>query len=364
MPMDTSLMRALPRLVATTLVALPLLAVGACSEDVSSPAARTDPDAGAADGAAATEGGVHVDASGDGGSNGTDPWTSFASGTTEDLFAIWGTSASDVWAVGDKGAVTHFDGTSWKVMDSTVQTKLTSVHGTSASDVWAVGEEGTAIHFDGTAWSTKETGISYEDLNCVWAVDASDVWAVGGSVFGSEGYIAHFDGASWSVTTTGRGLGGVWASAKDDVWIVGGRTMAGEDGVILHKTTGDFETLPSRQQMFLTAIMGSSPTKLWIVGGNLNTATTVTGDGTPTSWTGLDHRPGSMLSDVWTHGDDVWAVGGSGSTNIMHVRLGTKTGWDPITVPDEGPAVSAVWGTDDGSIWLAGAAGTIRRHRP
>lgn len=364
MPIDARLRRALPRLVPTALVALSLLAAGACSDDPSSsPATGTDADAGAADGSPPSEGGIHEEASVDG-STGTEPWTSFDGGTTEDLFAIWGASASDIWAVGDKGAVVHFDGTSWKAADSTVQTKLTSVHGTNASDVWAVGEDGTALHFDGATWSAKKTGLSSEDLNCVWAVDASDVWAVGGSLFGSEGYVAHYDGASWSVTSKGRGLGGVWASAKDDVWIVGGRTMAGEDGVILHKTTGDFETIASRQLMFLTAVMGNSASELWIVGGNLNTATTVTGDGTPTSWKGLDHRPGSMLTDVWTRGDDVWVVGGSGSTNIMHARKGSKTGWEKIAPPDGGPAVNAVWGSDDGSIWLAGMGGTIRRHRP
>jgi hypothetical protein len=358
-------MRSIPRACWTALAALPLFAAGACGgDDGATPDPGVDAGSGMTDGSVAIDADSPRDGAVDGDPTTTEPWTSFASGTTADLHAVWGPSASDIWAVGDVGTITHFDGTTWKTVESAIEAKLTSVHGTSASDVWAVGEDGAVIHFDGTAWSPRKTGLSYEDFNCVWAVDPSDVWAVGGSVFGSEGTIAHFDGTSWSAKFSGRGYGGVWASGKNDVWIVGGRTMAGEDGVLLHKTTGDFESLASGQLQFLTAVMGSSPTEIWIVGGNLNTATTVTGDGTPLSWKGLDHRPGSMLTDVWTRGSDVWAVGGSGATNILHLRKGSGAGWDELTPPDGGPAVNAVWGTDDGSVWFVGKGGSVRRHRP
>ena len=36
--------------------------------------------------------------------------------TVSQLRAIWGTSESDVFAVGDYGAIIHYDGTSWSPM--------------------------------------------------------------------------------------------------------------------------------------------------------------------------------------------------------------------------------------------------------
>ncbi|MDF2693089.1 MAG: hypothetical protein K0S65_1472, partial [Labilithrix sp.] len=36
-----------------------------------------------------------------------------ASPTTADLNAVWGSSSSDVWAVGNAGVVLHYDGKSW-----------------------------------------------------------------------------------------------------------------------------------------------------------------------------------------------------------------------------------------------------------
>jgi hypothetical protein len=38
--------------------------------------------------------------------NGTS-WSSVSSGTTRFLFGVWGTSASDVWVVGDVGTILH-----------------------------------------------------------------------------------------------------------------------------------------------------------------------------------------------------------------------------------------------------------------
>src|SRR5712664_3366866 len=93
-------------------------------------------------------------------------WSSVASPTTLSLVAVWGSSATDVWAVGNLepqgGAMVHYDGTSWSsVMNGTF---LNAVWGTSASDVWAVGCCGTVLlHYNGTTWSNL-TGSSSQRL--------------------------------------------------------------------------------------------------------------------------------------------------------------------------------------------------------
>src|SRR5438309_411554 len=46
------------------------------------------------------------------------------------LEAVWGTGATDVWAVGEGGTAVHFDGHAWALTDTGTTESLTSVHGT------------------------------------------------------------------------------------------------------------------------------------------------------------------------------------------------------------------------------------------
>ena len=53
-----------------------------------------------------------------------------------------------------------------------------SVWGSGASDVWAVGDSGTILHWDGSAWTSASSGTTFA-LFGVWGSGANDVWAVG-----------------------------------------------------------------------------------------------------------------------------------------------------------------------------------------
>ncbi|MDF2694192.1 MAG: hypothetical protein K0S65_2575, partial [Labilithrix sp.] len=59
---------------------------------------------------------------------------------------------------------------------------LTSVWGSSASDVWAVGAHGTILHYDGVAWEKVERpdGEVAYTMRAVWLERADDVWIVDG----------------------------------------------------------------------------------------------------------------------------------------------------------------------------------------
>jgi len=61
------------------------------------------------------------------------------------LFDVWGTSSSDVFAVGSEGTILHYDGTQWSEMPSGTRDWLTSVWGTSSGDVVVVGGTGTIL---------------------------------------------------------------------------------------------------------------------------------------------------------------------------------------------------------------------------
>jgi len=60
----------------------------------------------------------------------------------EDHASVWGAAPDDVWAVGDFGAISHFDGARWtQIQYGTFPFLpfLSKVHGSSAHDIWAVG---------------------------------------------------------------------------------------------------------------------------------------------------------------------------------------------------------------------------------
>lgn len=95
------------------------------------------------------------------------------------LGAVWGTSASDVYAVGGDGAILHYDGATWSPMASGTKEYLVAVRGTSPSDVVAAGGDGTLVHFDGTAWQPLTSGTETQ-LASVWGTSSGDVHVVGG----------------------------------------------------------------------------------------------------------------------------------------------------------------------------------------
>ena len=70
----------------------------------------------------------------------------------DSLFGIWGSSATNAWAVGAHGKIMHFDGTQWTSVATPTSNKLVRVWGSSASSVWALGDS-ALVHYDGTAWT-------------------------------------------------------------------------------------------------------------------------------------------------------------------------------------------------------------------
>lgn len=165
--------------------------------------------------------------------------------------AAWGSSATDIWAVGYQ-MVQHWDGTLWTAVPTATASDLIAVHGLTADDVWAVGSGGAALHWDGRTWSSVETGTN-ATLRGVWGRAADDVWAVGtcsltpGTIrdcdpqSGNEALIVHWDGRAWRRVASGTRswLNAVWGRSANDVWAVG------VGGTILHWDGAAWTATPS-----------------------------------------------------------------------------------------------------------------------
>ena len=134
-------------------------------------------------------------------------------------------ASNDVWAVGEFREVTealtpqpllvHWNGTAWQqVLGESFAGELQSIYGTSPSDVWAVGsgkpipeDPATTLieHWDGASWTEVVSPPALPGdnfLRAVYAITPDDVYALG---YGFNGIssrplalIFNWDGNSWT----------------------------------------------------------------------------------------------------------------------------------------------------------------------
>ena len=88
----------------------------------------------------------------------TGEWKLMESGTEEYLLGVWGSSPSNIFAVGDNATVLHYDGNKWCLMDPKTDKYLTKVRGLGPNCVYAVGDDGLVIRFDGEKWNDMSLG--------------------------------------------------------------------------------------------------------------------------------------------------------------------------------------------------------------
>ncbi|OQY60674.1 MAG: hypothetical protein B6245_00005, partial [Desulfobacteraceae bacterium 4572_88] len=146
----------------------------------------------------------------------TRTWTDLSLGGTQKFRSVWGSAANNVFVVGEKGTILHYDGIEW----TTAHTGGTKEHfydvwGCSADSVFVVGEKGTVLHYDGTDWTSMSLGKSVK-LYGIWGSSCDNVF-----VAGEKGAIYHYDGIEWTTAYTGTSrehFYDVWGCSGDDVY--------------------------------------------------------------------------------------------------------------------------------------------------
>lgn len=95
-----------------------------------------------------------------------DRWTRIDEGLpgSFDGQAIHGFGGSDLFAVGFKGGVWHFDGKAWRRQDVPTNRNLTSVVCTAEGTVYIGGHGGTLLHGQPDRWSLIDHGDTAEDI--------------------------------------------------------------------------------------------------------------------------------------------------------------------------------------------------------
>lgn len=278
--------------------------------------------------------------------DGSRAWTDMSGPTDSDLAGISFTSPSDGWAVGANGTILHWDGSTWSLSSSPTDYDLNSISMLSASDGWAVGDS-TILHWDGTSWSLfKQPSPTREDLTSVSLTSASDGWAVG---YG--GSLLHWDGAAWSLTRspTTYPLYSIALPSSSSGWAVGTR------GLIVHFNGTSWSRVVSRTSSTLYSVAFAGPAVGWAVGAH---GTILRWNGT--AWSSVPSPTSNDLTSVSTtsSGTEAWAVGngswGFGST-ILHWNGGS---WSSVAHPTTN-SLSAVSVVSANNAWAVGQMGRI-----
>ena len=113
---------------------------------------------------------------------------------------IWGASDDDVFVAADEGMLIRAIGDELEVITTESRDELDSVWGRASNDVWAVGQKGSVVHWDGS--SATLTRVGTEDFVEVTGGPSGEPW-----VFGAKGsLLRHAGGQRFVPVEIPRGL--------------------------------------------------------------------------------------------------------------------------------------------------------------
>jgi hypothetical protein len=313
---------------------------------------------------------------------GTTSWELMRTPTTKTLRGVWGTSATDVIAVGDDGTVLRYTGgTEWHADNSGTSAAaggdLRSVWGRSGNDIWAVGSPsagggGLILHCTGTAWEKqppvkepgKTTDMAISSLSSVAGATGTPLYVVGTStVTGYTGLVLKLDGA-WSVeTATGLTYAGQGVAVVGTQVFVAGTTKAVR---FFNGSSWDERALPGSTQVNLYAVYGWDESHV-IAGGSAGSGSgkLVRFDGSTWEELSFDSVKTFQVYGVWgASPQDYFVVGeGGGYETATSVLRCGDSGCYSNSVPTEaqGKQLNAVWGTE-ADVFAVGEAGIVLRR--
>ncbi len=148
---------------------------------------------------------------------------------------VYGFATDDVWVVGTKGVALHWDGKAWAKVDTGTTADLWGVWGPNKDDLWAVG--GT-VGAGVPVILRKQGGAAFQALTLDPAENTRDataifkVWGIDGLVFavGEGGLVLQWSGTAWKAVSAGAKANddfvSLWGTSGSHIVAVGGRAQA------------------------------------------------------------------------------------------------------------------------------------------
>jgi len=113
------------------------------------------------------------------------------------LYSVFALNAKDVWVVST--VPSNWDGKTWKHYGKNQGYPgsgwLSKIWAQASNNIFYVGEKGLITHYDGQVFTRMESGTT-QDLTDVYG-NAEDVWAVGGEAFVDQGIVLKLQGVGF-----------------------------------------------------------------------------------------------------------------------------------------------------------------------
>ena len=198
-------------------------------------------------------------------------WSALYSGTGNALNGVWGTSASNVYAVGNGGTFLHYNGTTWTPVYGGTTNSLRDVWGTGSTNIYLVGAKGTIQHYNGTSFTYISAGqTSAMTCHSIDGTSASNIYVV------CDGTLLHYNGTNWvynTIITIGPNSGSVWDVAADSTsaYVVAGGSASSSGachlGVSQYTSRGQ-----TQNSSFVTSGMLGCPQIVEVISGTVYSA--------------------------------------------------------------------------------------------
>jgi cysteine-rich repeat protein len=280
-------------------------------------------------------------------------WTAMTTGTFADLYAVWGSSPTNVYAVGNDSTIVHYDGTKWTQVQTSGPIDYSDVWGSGTTDVFAVGyavnsNAGRVDRFNGLSFSSMHLYASNVFVSTIHGQSATDFWVGGANSNTNTPVLQRYTGGGWpaaSSTCTGvtAGFASIWTDASGKAWAVSGNgDLCAFNGV---------STWTKAASVDLRALWGVSATELY---GTNDSTGTVELSTNGTSWSPVPGVPSAMEPEnVGGVAGDIVIVGRDGSI-VMFDGVSTRVEQAPLPFH-----LRDVWIYDKNHAFIVGDNGTI-----
>jgi photosystem II stability/assembly factor-like uncharacterized protein len=285
-----------------------------------------------------------------------------AGAVNQPLFEIDAAPDGTLWAVGDQGRITRFDGEQWLEQDSPGTANLRAVLPMADGRVLVAGLGGTALELCDGQWRTIETntGCPIVSMTCL---NEDTVIAVGGEYCTQTqafiGRIFLYSDGQWSAAEVDYPLPRLRRVRREGNNIL----ITGDSGTAFRWTEQGASLLPTRLRYDLHDVISFATGDALICGdcGTVLQESPHTEDSEPAvednrgSWQTVSHsETNKTLRTLWPVADNHLIAAGDSGT-VLHYRDGQVT---LQQIPGK-PRIHALWGSSPKNIYAVCDAATI-----
>jgi hypothetical protein len=240
--------------------------------------------------------------------------------------SMFGFNENDYWLVAGDNLFHVLNGfaTYYSFGPSTVPGRFHSCWGTSSSDMYAVGDGGTILHFDGSTWTKMQSGTTY-NITDIWGTADNNIWAAGYHQSINSSVLLHFDGSTWKPIDLSLFGPNIISYSIGEAWTCdsAGHHKAYASGSFLYRNSDNSSLWISDSGKLANAAGGGYVPLNFIRGNGWNDYMVEGGSGFLSHWNG---RSWYFYQSMFNYGDggfDTYAFSFVGNTAC---QVGTKDG--------------------------------------